>query len=440
MGFDMAMGRPSVKLPGPDDVTRHVLPNGLTVLVRENWTNPAVVIRGLLRVGSAQESVEQTGLSAFTALLLTRGTQQRSFYEIAESIESVGASLGFGSNVYSTGFGGKCLHEDLPMLLGILADALAAPTFPTAQVDRVRGQILEGIRQRESSTSAMAHQSFWSLLYPTEHPYARPLSGNRDTVTHLSQADLARFYTDHYTPKNGILVIVGAVHTAEVLRLVEQTVGGWAGATNRNGDHSAAQFDAIVPPLGEVKRQTIALAGKSQSDFVLGMHSLARHHPDYLALSMLNSILGQIGIGGRLGNSVREEEGLAYYVGSTLVAGLSAGPWYAHAGVNPRNVDRAIDLILTELRRIRETPIDADELADVKAFLIGSLPIDVETNGGVAGELLTMELFGLGLDYLYRFPELVTAITIDDVQAVARRWLTPEAYVLSVAGPGEKDD
>ena len=431
----MTVVQPSVKLPGSDDVTCTTLPNGMTLLVRENWANPSVVVSGVLRGGSANETREQAGLAQFTAALLTRGTTGRSFEDIAETVESVGASLGVGSGVYLSTFGGKCLHEDLPTLLALLGEVLHRPSFPPEQVERVRGQILNGIRQRETSTSAVARLAFWGTLYPAHHAFAWPLSGTRDTITALTRDDLARFYADYYGPQDGLLIIVGAVHTPDLVRLAENTLGAWR-ATPRFPPPVAPweETDNLVT-LREVRRQTMNLPGKTQSDLILGIPGLSRRHPDYLSLAMMNSVLGELGPGGRLGTRIREDEGLAYYARSSLDAGLSAGPWYAYAGVNPRHVDRTVDLILEEMRRIRETPITETELADVKAYWVGSLPLDVETNEGVASELMNMELYNLGLDYLYRYPELVNAIRVDDVQAVAQRWLTPDAYVLAVAGP-----
>lgn len=429
MNLDLPGAQARVLLPGPHDVTRHRLSNGMTVLVRENWTSQAVVLHGVLRVGSAYEPREAAGLAQFTASLVTRGTARRSFADIAESIESVGATLGVTSSGFLTTFGGKCLHDDLPMLIDILGDVLQGPTFPADHVGRVRGQILNSLRQRAANTRVVAYQTFARLIYPPDHPFARPVSGSLDTIRNLTRDDLAAFYTRHYGPQDSILVVAGAIRTEGALALLETALGGWRGAT------PAVPTLPDVPPIDDIRQETVSLAGKTQSDLVLGALGLARNHPDYVPLVVMNSILGQSGLGGRLGERVREEAGLAYYARSTFEAGLGAGPWYAYAGVNPKNVERALGLILEEMRRIREQPVEPPELADVQAYLTGSLPLSMETNESVAGEVLDIELYGLGLDYLYRLPGLINAVTLDDVQAVARRWLTPDAYALAVAGP-----
>lgn len=140
----------------------------MTVLVRENWTSQAVVLRGILRVGSAHEPRDAAGLAQFTASLVTRGTARRSFADIAESIESVGATLGVGCGYFLTTFGGKCLHDDLPLLIDTLGDVLQRPTFPPEHVSRVRDQILNSLRQREANTGIVAYQTFARLIYPPD--------------------------------------------------------------------------------------------------------------------------------------------------------------------------------------------------------------------------------------------------------------------------------
>jgi zinc protease len=151
--------------------------------------------------------------------------------------------------------------------------------------------------------------------------------------------------------------------------------------------------------------------------------------------NLTNTVLGVFGMMGRLGDNVREDQGLAYYVYSRLEAGLGAGAWSATAGVNPANVQRAIDGILHEVRRLRDEPVPADELADSQSFLSGSMPLRLETNEGVAQTLLDIERHNLGFDYLLRYADLVNAVTVRDLQEMAQKYLDPEVYALAIAGP-----
>jgi zinc protease len=168
---------------------------------------------------------------------------------------------------------------------------------------------------------------------------------------------------------------------------------------------------------------------------VLGYPGPRRSAPDYQAARMANSILGVFGLYGRLGDTVREQQGLAYYSYSRLSGGLGPGPWQINAGVAPQNVERAVESIRAEIRRIVEEPVLPEELSDNQSFFKGQLLLGLETNEGVAGSVLSMELYQLGLDYLLNYTEMVDAITIADVQAAAQAYLNPDAYALAVAGP-----
>ncbi len=179
----------------------------------------------------------------------------------------------------------------------------------------------------------------------------------------------------------------------------------------------------------------MTVEGKTQSDVVLGWLGMTRTDPDYMKAGLANNILGVFGMMGRLGDNLRDRQGLAYYVYSRLEAGLGAGPWAAVAGVNPANVQRTVDGIRGEVRRLRQEPVSADDLANSQLSLTGSLPLRLETNEGVAGALLDMERYGLGLDYLQRYAGLVNAVTVQDVQEMAQKYLDPDVYVLAVAGP-----
>ncbi|HLA07020.1 MAG TPA: insulinase family protein, partial [Anaerolineales bacterium] len=177
------------------------------------------------------------------------------------------------------------------------------------------------------------------------------------------------------------------------------------------------------------------IAGKSQSDLIIGTNGPKRRDPEFMSASLGNSILGQFGMMGRIGDVVREKSGLAYYAYSSLSAGLGPGSWEVSAGVNPQNVKKATDLILAELRRLVADGVTADELADSKANFIGRLPLSLESNGGVAGALLNIERHDLGMDYYRRYENLVNEVTADEVLTTARKFIDPDKLAIAVAGP-----
>ncbi|HET90347.1 MAG TPA: insulinase family protein [Chloroflexi bacterium] len=418
-----------MSIPGPHDITRCELPNGIVVLVRENHSSPAVIVNGYLPVGGYDERPEQAGLAAFTADALMRGTAKRTFEQIYEALESVGASVDVSSGTYSTGFGAKSLAEDVPLVLDVLSDALRSPTFPPDEIEKLRGEILTDLEERAHDTRRMANLAFHELAYPEWHPYAHSLLGYSETVGALQRDDLAEFYASGYGAQGMVIVVVGGVKTANVLAQIEEAFGDWEGCRRAR----APLPD--VPPITEVCKGVITIPGKTQADLVLGYPGPPRTDPEFLDAMVCNTILGVFGLMGRLGENVRDAQGLAYYSYSRVDGGPGPGPWRIVAGVDPANVEQAVASMRDEIRRICEELVEVEELADNKAFITGSLPLRLETNEGVAHSIISMERYNLGLDYLERYADLIGEITAERVQAVAARWLDPDAYALAVAGP-----
>jgi len=416
-------------IPNPDNIVRREYANGMTVLVKENFSSPSVVIDGLLRAGAADDPIGQEGLSSFTAHMVMRGTARRSFAQIYEEIEAVGATVDVGSGINVTSFSAKSLAEDLPLTVDILADVLQRATFPATEIEKERGEVLTDLQERANNTRRMAGLTFRSLLYPEGHPYKRSVQGHTSTVSSFTRDELVNTYRTAYGTQGLLVTIVGAVKAEEALRIWEDQFGNWIGARVDRGAPPSA------PRVTDRREQRVDIPGKSQSDLVLGFVGPTRSAPDYVDARMANSILGVFGLYGRLGARVREKGGLAYYSYSQLEGGLGPGAWQVSAGVDPANVDKAIPLIQAEIKRMIETKVTPTELKDNKSYMIGSMPIGLETNDGVAGILLDMELYGLGLDYLVNYPDRINAINAASVQAAAQKYLDAENFALAVAGP-----
>ncbi len=414
--------------PNSTDITREILPNGIIVLARENFTSKAVVISGTLNVGALEESETEQGMAALVAASLMRGTHARDFDQIHETLESLGASLSFGAGTHSTSFGGKALAEDLPILLELLCEALREPAFPADQVERLRGEVLTGLRIRQQDSRAVAGESFRKLVYPVNHPYYRGGAEELACIPTLTLDAMREFQRENYSPEGMVIVIVGAVKREDAIQLVREALGDWM---------KPPVPRLAIPPapsLVETKQEVRALPGKTQTDILLGWPGPARMEPDFQAANIANNILGVFGMMGRLGKSVREEQGLAYYCGSRLSGGHGPGPWQVSAGVNPANVDRAVMSMIKEIERLLNEPIPPSELEDVKANFIGRLPLSLESNEGVAGSIMNIETYNLGLDYLRNYAEMIRAISMEEVQAAARKYMHPAAYALAIAG------
>ncbi len=416
-------------LPGPDNITREVLPNGITLLVRENFVNPSVVITGYLEVGAEDEPREQAGLCSFTVDALERGTHRRPFAQLYEEVESIGATFGVNAGTHITTFRAKGMAEHLPLLLDILSDVLRSPAFDPQQVEKVRTEIRSFHLERAHNTRRVASLAFHELLYPQEHPYHRALSGYPETVERISRDDLVAFHHRYFTPRGMVIVVVGAVKAVDVIKAIRQAFGAW------EADRPAREPLPDVLPLTERREKRLTLPDKTQSNLVLGWVGPERRHPEFIACHLTNTVLGVFGMYGRLGKSVREANGLAYYVYSQVEGGSGPTPWRIVAGVNPANVDRAVSLIQEELRRIRETRVPDEELRDSQTYITGSLPLHLEMNEGVAAALSHIERYDLGLDYYLRYRDMIMSITPEDVQAAARHWLDPERFALAVVNP-----
>lgn len=419
----------TMTLPGPDDITRAELPNGITVLARANFNSPSVVISGYLEAGSLFDSDEKLGLADFTALALMRGTQRRDFQQIYDALESVGASLGISSGTHSTSLNGRALNEDLPMLMELLAEVLCIPAFPAEQVERLRAQLLTGLAIRAQDTGEMASMTFDQIVY-AGHPYRRPDDGYPETVQAIGRDDLAAFQQHYYGPRGMVLAVVGGMDPARAVEAVAQALGDW-----RNPSQPPLPALPAWTPLQGIETRRVSLPGKSQSDIVLGTAGPARRSPDYLAASLGNNILGQFGLMGRIGDVVREQAGLAYYASSGLSGGMGPGPWSVGAGVDPANVDKAIELIRLEIGRFVSELVTEAELSDSQANYIGRLPLSLESNAGVAGSLVNLERYQLGLDYYRCYAGLISSITRQDVLDAARHYLHPDRLGIAIAGP-----
>ena len=416
-------------LPGADDITRTQLANGITVLTRSNYNSPSVVISGYLSSGSLFDPDEKLGLAYFTSLALMTGTARRNFQQIYDNLESAGASLGFTSGVHTTGFGGRALAEDLPMVLDLIAEVLYQPAFAVDQVERLRAQIMTGLAIRAQDTSDMSSLAFDQMIYPG-HPYSRPEDGYVETVRAISAADLAAFHQLHYGPRHMVIVIVGAVSAAQVIDEVNRTLGGW---------QNPAQPDAPtlpnLEPISVEKRQHIAIPGKSQTDLVMGSNGPTRLAPDFIAASLGNNILGQFGMFGRIGDVVRERSGLAYYAYTSLNSGMGPGTWEVSAGINPTNLEKTITLVKGEISRFVTELVSHEELSDSQANYIGRLPLSLESNGGVASALINLERFSLGLDYYRDYSSLIKKVTLEQILMAGQHYLNPEHLAIASAGP-----
>jgi zinc protease len=412
--------------------SRTVLDNGAVVISKEAHTVPAVTINVGVRAGSIYDTNELVGLSHLASRVLDRGTRQKTSDQIAEAFDERGVSLTVGANRHVLTVSCTCLSEDFEAMLDLIGEIVREPAFPDQEIETRRGEVLNAIRQDEDNPAAMAMQALFAILYPDQHPYGRPSKGTVETVSRITRQNLIDFHRARFAPAATTAIIVGDVDQERAVAAGRRVFASW-----RQG--ALDEVTLPHPPANRSRQErVIPMMNKAQADIAYGFTTIVRSDPRYYAYTLMNNALGQYGIGGRLGDSIRERQGMAYYVFSSFDANVVEGPLIVRAGVNPANVDRAVASIDEEMRRLAGEGLTSAELADCKQYLIGSIPRLLETNGAIATFLQTAEFFGLGLDHDLRLPSLLDAVTLEDANAAARDALDVSRAAVVIAGPYQR--
>jgi zinc protease len=409
---------------------RQVLANGVTVIVQPNRLIPAVSLAVGIASGANADPEAGAGTATLTARVLDRGAESFDAEAIAERIEGRGASLTASAGRAQMVVSSACLAEDLGHVLPVVAAVVRTPSLLPDEVAIRRSELLTEIQEADDDPGAVAVDALLGVLYPPPHPLGRPVRGRTAAVERMSRGDLAAFHRRWFHPRLTTVVAVGDLDPAAAIDRIAASFGDW--------DDSVAPtppVPAAPSPVGRRALVTRPMPDKSQADIAYGFVGLARHDPGYYAALVMNNALGQYALGGRLGDSIRERQGMAYYVFSNLEAGRAAGPLMVRAGVSGANVERTIASIDDELGAVLTSGFTTAEIDDAKQYLTGSLPRQLETNAGIAGFLLSAELHGLGIDHDRRLPGLIQAVSYDDVARAASRLLDPARAVVAVAGP-----
>ncbi|HTM02003.1 MAG TPA: pitrilysin family protein [Vicinamibacterales bacterium] len=411
---------------------RAVLANGVRVIAKQARVTPAVTIHVAVHGGTVADPPGLPGVAYFLSRMIDRGTASLTADQIAESLESRGVSLAVNVTKHSLSLVSTCLVEDFTDVLGIVADCLMHPVFPEAEIVTRRGEMITFIRQDDDNPAAVAMNGLMELLYGNGHPYGWPTRGTVASAGQIGRAELIDFHSRRATPASTVIAIVGDVDPAAATGACADAFGVWP-----SGPPTPVALPEPAPSSSR-RGRVLPMMSKAQADITYGFTSIRRHDPEYYAYWLMNNIFGQYSLGGRLGDNIRERQGMAYYIMSALDATVIAGPLVVRAGVATTNVERAIAAIDDEVRTLAAEGPTEKELRESKQYLIGSLPRTLETNLGIAGFLQTAEFFGLGLDYDQRLPSLLQAVTRDDVHAAARRTLDPSRATVVVAGPYDR--
>ena len=409
---------------------RQELGNGAVILVQETAMTPAVTISATFRAGSVFDPPDLPGLAYLTGRVLDRGTATRSAAVLADELDDRGVSLRVSTNRQALTVSCTCLSEDFEDILAIIVDVARDPTFPEAEVEKRRSEALTVLRQNEDNPASRAVEGVLELLYTKKHPYGRPSKGTGAGVERVSRADMLGFHGRQIRPGALSIAIVGDIAAEQALNRASEALDGWR--TPR------PVLDVLPVSHTHVSRRErlIQMPGKLQTDIAYGFTALARLDPRYYAYWMMNNILGEFGLGGRLADNIRERQGMAYYAFSTLDPAPLEAPLLIRAGVDPANVERAVAAIDHEVHTLAATGPTATELSESRAYLIGSIPRMLETNQSIASFLQMCEDYGLGLDFDQRLPQLLNAVTLEQVHSAAAELLDPARAAIAIAGPG----
>jgi zinc protease len=408
---------------------REALPNGAVLIVQQTGFSPAVTINLAFRAGSLEEPDDRPGLAWFLGRVIDRGTATRRAVDIAEALDDRGVVLRVATNRHVLSISCTCLTEDFQDVLEVVADVVRNPSFPEDEIEKRRAETITAIRQDLDNPGVRAAEALQTLLYGTSHPYGRPAKGSLASVERFTRDDLAAYHRARFGPGALSIAIVGDVRADAVAPAVRAVFGDWDATPLAN--RAVPRVDAAQSR----RETTIEMADKSQTDIAYGFTSISRLDPAYCSHWMMNTILGQFGLGGRLAENIRERQGMAYYAFSSFDPSLGPGPLVIRAGVDPANVPRAIAAIDAEVGALGRDGATERELTETRQYLIGSIPRMLETNQSIAVFLQTAEFFGLGMDYDRQLPSLLRAVTLEDVNAAAASVLSPDRACVAVAGP-----
>ena len=405
---------------------REQLPNGLVWLFSQQSGLPMVSLQMFIKAGTLEDPKGKEGLANLTASLLASGAKGKSATQIAQEADFIGARLtARGGDDFAT-ISLVILKKDLDAGLGLLQDVLLNPAFAPAEVERKVAQFEATLKSEEDDPMLLARRTFARDLYGN-FPYGHPVLGTPQGLAAIKVRDLAQFHRTYYRPNNAVLSVVGDLTQDEARQWVTKIFGAWAAAPV-----PAPQLPAI-PPLAEPK---VVLIDRdiSQANIVFGNLGINRANPDFYACQVMNYILGSGGFSSRLMDEIRVNRGLAFSVKSSFAPGLSPGPFTVSLETKNSSAAEAISQVRAQLQLIMNQPVKPKELEDAKSYLIGSFPRQMDSMTKRAQLMGYVEIYGLGLDYPWKYPKLIQDLTPADIQRVAQKYLQPDKYLLVVVG------
>jgi len=410
------------------EIQKLELANGLRVLVREDSRLPLVSMTAVFRGGLLAETPQSNGITNLMAKVLLKGTKARTAEQIADTIEAVGGSIGSdaGNNSFSVAV--EVTKPDLKLGLELLADVLLNATMPEKAVAREKEVQLAAIKEDEEQLTTVARNIMRQALF-RDHPYALRSKGSPESVAHLTQKDLLEFRDRYVMAKNGVVSVFGNVKADEVKSLLEQTLGKM-----KSGALALTDLPKSQPT--EKIQNVDAERDKAQGVLMVGYHGADMFSPDRSALELIDEASSDLG--SRFFIRIREQMGLAYYVGASQMMGLAPGLFAFYLGTDPQKIEPVKAALLEEIGKLASEGLTSEELQRAKKKLIGQQQITNQSNEAFGYMTALDELYGLGFDHYKNLEKDVNAVTLDDVKRVAGKYFRDQPYVLATVHPSEK--
>ena len=428
MNEDFRKTAPSALAPKPFEIAKPfetVLPNGLKVVIFEDKRLPLVSYRLAFKSGDIYDPKDSNGLTSAVTSLLNEGTKTRTSKQLAEEIERLGGSISASSSDDNTVVAASTLSLYSSDILRLMADMVLNPVFPESELSLYQKNTIENLKYQRSQPAFLANEQTAKLLYGT-HPYGI-VSASAADIERLSREKLAAFHSKMFTPNNATLIVVGDVNRENLLKEITDNFGGW-----KKGTVEAMIFDA--PPTRAATSITIVdRPGSIQSNIVLSNLGIERSNPDYFPVLVMNQILGA-GASSRLFMNLREDKGYTYGAYSRFDSKRLAGDFTTNAEVRTPVTGDSLKEFFYELNRVRNEKASEKQLKDAKSYLTGVFPLRAETQEGLTNLLVTQQLYDLPVDYLQTYRDKVNAITLEDVERVAKKYISPDKIAIVIVG------
>jgi len=410
------------------EVQKFELSNGLRLLVREDPRLPLVSMSAVFRSGLLAETPQTNGITRLTARVLLKGTKNRTAEQIADQIEAIGGSISSDAGNNSMSISVHVMKPDLKTGADLLADVLTNANFPEKAIEREKQVQLAGIKQEEEQLTMVARNILRQALF-TDHPYALRANGSADSVKHLTQKDLIAFRDKYLLAKNGVVSVFGNVKADEVKQLFEQALGKMKPGT-------LALTDAR-PSAPITKTESIeSTKEKAQGVIMVGYRGVDMFDKDRHALELIDEASSDLG--SRFFVRIRENMGLAYYVGASQMQGLVPGLFAFYLGTDPQKIEPVKTALLDEINKLANEGLTEEELTRAKRKSIGQHQIAIQSNDSFGYQCALDELYGLGFDYYKKLDQEVNAVTLDEIKRVAAKYFRDQPYVLATVRPSEK--